>query len=122
MMIPFALLLSGMASMKINADVTWDAGIIVLSIIIAVVVATVGLLLLSYVRGPLTQLITAIIVGIAVCSMYVSFSPLSWCTVLDSTMNTKYVILCLIPQALHRNVCDEGVQCLHHWGRWLQSI
>lgn len=60
----------GMWSMHINADVTWDWGIVLLSVIIAMAVAIVGLCLLSFARGRFTQLIASLVIGLAVCSMH----------------------------------------------------
>lgn len=117
----------GMWSMRINADVTWDAGIIVLSIIIAMAVATVGLCLLCFVRGPMTQLITvrvfhpslsfsasfhslflslhlqACVIGVAVCSMYVYMFSIS-------------LVFCFITHSFFHFICR------HYTGMYAMEV
>mmetsp|Transcript_58906 Transcript_58906/g.140584 ORF Transcript_58906/g.140584 Transcript_58906/m.140584 type:complete len:895 (-) Transcript_58906:73-2757(-) len=61
----------GMLSMAGQFDMTWDAGIIALSWVIAYVVATVGLtILMAFPANILGQVLAGLIIGGAVCSMH----------------------------------------------------
>jgi NO-binding membrane sensor protein with MHYT domain len=60
----------GMFSMKMNAAVSWNPGIVVASILIAVTVATVGLLLVFHLNTPFFRLVAAFVMAGAVCGMH----------------------------------------------------
>lgn len=60
----------GMYSMQIPATVSYDSLIVVLSIVIGIVAATVALWLAFNLRGKLQRFGSAIIMGIAVCGMH----------------------------------------------------
>ena len=48
----------------------WNMGIVLLSLVIAVVVATAGVFILLSIDGMLGNIIAAVVIGIAVCSMH----------------------------------------------------
>lgn len=61
---------TGMGAMRVGADVHYDQTLVFLSVVIAVVAATVALAFTVLVRRPRTVLISALIMGIAVCGMH----------------------------------------------------
>ncbi|TQV89600.1 MHYT domain-containing protein [Aliikangiella coralliicola] len=60
----------GMYSMIIPADVSYDATIVTLSVVIGVVAATVALWLAFNLRGNIQRFGSAFIMGVAVCGMH----------------------------------------------------
>ena len=60
----------GMSAMIMQATVTYNTGLVALSIVIAVVAATAALWLAFNMRGTMQRLGSSIIMGIAVCGMH----------------------------------------------------
>ncbi len=60
----------GMYAMKIPASITYDSTLVAVSVVIAIVAATVSLWLAFNLRGALQRFGSAIIMGIAVCGMH----------------------------------------------------
>ncbi|WP_326553677.1 MHYT domain-containing protein [Micromonospora sp. NBC_01813] len=61
---------TGMAAMRLHGDIGYDAGRVALSILIAVVAATVALWLAVTVRRPLAMTGSALLMGVAVNGMH----------------------------------------------------
>jgi NO-binding membrane sensor protein with MHYT domain len=61
---------TGMLAMEMQADVQWDWNIIAVSVAIAVVVSIVALWLVTHVKSLWHIEISALIMGLAVCSMH----------------------------------------------------
>ncbi|MCM6774349.1 hypothetical protein NDR87_14595 [Nocardia sp. CDC159] len=61
---------SGMYAMRTDAAVRYDSWIVVLSLVIAVLAATAALWFALHVRGILATILSAMIMGIAVCGMH----------------------------------------------------
>lgn len=61
---------TGMEAMVMAADITYDTALFAISIVIAVVAATVALWLAFNLRGNLQMFIASIVMGIAVCGMH----------------------------------------------------
>lgn len=61
---------TGMAAMRMAAVLEYDPLIFTLSIVVAVVVATVGLLLMVTMRKGLQRVISSFVIAFAVCSMH----------------------------------------------------
>ncbi|MFY1694038.1 MULTISPECIES: MHYT domain-containing protein [unclassified Solwaraspora] len=61
---------TGMAAMRLNGDIGYDAGRVALSVVIAVVAATVALWLAVTVRRPLAMTGSALLMGVAVNGMH----------------------------------------------------
>ena len=61
---------TGMAAMIMPAEISYDRTLFILSIVIAVVAATVALWLAFNLRGNLQRFGSAIVMGIAVCGMH----------------------------------------------------
>jgi NO-binding membrane sensor protein with MHYT domain len=60
----------GIAAMRLNGDIEYGAGRVVLSVVIALVAATAALWLAITVRRPLTVFLSALIMGVAVNGMH----------------------------------------------------
>jgi NO-binding membrane sensor protein with MHYT domain len=60
----------GMSAMLMSAQVTYDYGLVALSVAIAVVASTVALWLAFNLRGTLQMVGSALVMGVAVCGMH----------------------------------------------------
>lgn len=60
----------GMAAMRMQATTHYDMGIVVLSVVIAVVAATAALWLAFNLRGTAQMLVAAVVMAVAVCGMH----------------------------------------------------
>jgi NO-binding membrane sensor protein with MHYT domain len=60
----------GMAAMQMQAAIDYDIGVVSLSVLIAVVAATVALWLAFNLRGWVQMLCSALVMGVAVCGMH----------------------------------------------------
>ena len=60
----------GMLGIKVAADIIWNQQFVILSIVIAVVAATVALSLAAYLTKFWHMVVSAIVMGIAVCGMH----------------------------------------------------
>ena len=60
----------GMSAMRMSATIQYDIGIVFLSVVIAVVAATVALWLAFNLRGWAQMLGSALVMGVAVCGMH----------------------------------------------------
>lgn len=60
----------GMLSMQMQADTQWDANIIAISIVIAVVASIVALWLAAHVKQTWQMVASALVMGVAVCGMH----------------------------------------------------
>jgi NO-binding membrane sensor protein with MHYT domain len=61
---------SGMEAMRMTAELSYDPLIFVLSFVVAIVVATVGLLLMVTMRGRVQRVISAFVIAFAVSGMH----------------------------------------------------
>ncbi|MEZ5589248.1 MAG: MHYT domain-containing protein [Gammaproteobacteria bacterium] len=61
---------AGMMAIEVAADIIWNQQIVILSIVIAIVAATVALSLAAYLTKFWHMVISAIVMGIAVCGMH----------------------------------------------------
>ncbi|WP_394751901.1 MHYT domain-containing protein [Crenothrix sp.] len=61
---------SGMLSMQVQADAHWNWGLVTVSIVIAVTAAIVALWLAVHVKHMWQMLISAVVMGVAVCGMH----------------------------------------------------
>ena len=60
----------GMLGMQMSADITWNPALIAVSVVIAVVAATVALWLAFNVKSTAQKLGAAVVMGVAVCTMH----------------------------------------------------
>jgi NO-binding membrane sensor protein with MHYT domain len=60
----------GMAAMLMAADTSYDGGLVVLSVVIAIVASIAALWLAFNLRGPLQMVGSALVMGVAVCGMH----------------------------------------------------
>lgn len=60
----------GMAAMQMPADISYDVGIVALSVVIAVVASIAALWLAFNLRGRLQMFGSALVMGVAVCGMH----------------------------------------------------
>lgn len=61
---------TGMMAMKLDATMSYNQGIIVLSVAIAIIAATAALWIAFSIRGPWQKLASAFVMGMAVCGMH----------------------------------------------------
>lgn len=61
---------TGMFAMEMQADVAWSSTIIIISIVIAVVASIVALWLATHVSKMWQVLVSAVVMGVAVCGMH----------------------------------------------------
>ena len=61
---------AGMDAMRVNGDIGYDGRVVLASLVIAVVAATVALWFTLVVRGPAATVSAAAIMGVAVCGMH----------------------------------------------------
>lgn len=61
---------TGMLAMLVQADVQWDVNIIIISVVIAIVASIVALWLAMHVEQLWQIIVSALVMGIAVCGMH----------------------------------------------------
>lgn len=60
----------GMAAMKMNAEMTFDGGFVIASVVIAIVAATAALWCTTHIRGAVATLVATLVMGVAVTGMH----------------------------------------------------
>jgi NO-binding membrane sensor protein with MHYT domain len=60
----------GMGAMRMQAEIAWNQGIVALSVVIAIVAATVALWLAFTLRTVVLRVVAAFVMGVAVCGMH----------------------------------------------------
>lgn len=61
---------TGMLAIQIQADISWDWNIIIISIVIAIIAALVALWLTAHVKLLWQVVLSALVMGVAVCGMH----------------------------------------------------
>jgi NO-binding membrane sensor protein with MHYT domain len=74
---------TGMAAMRMNAELSYDPAIFALSFVVAIVVATVGLFLLVTMRKELHRVLSALVIAFAVSGMHYTAMYGTTCRVTD---------------------------------------